>query len=78
MNFAKVDGNCQTFLSRNVHQLICKYFEQLDTAARIDGILRPDCNFIEDGHLVWDKIREILGQGINNSPMSNTIKKRKV
>lgn len=57
--------NCETSLSRNVHYLICECFEQLDAAARFNGFQYEEISFTdhETGHLIWEKITEVLGEG---------------
>ena len=57
--------NSETSLSRNVHYLICECFEQLDAAARFNGFQYREISFTdhETGHLIWEKITEVLGEG---------------
>lgn len=64
-DFAKVTRNSETSLSRNVHYLICESFEQLDADARLNGIQNEGNSFTdhETGHLIWEKITEVLGEG---------------
>ena len=64
-DFAKVTRNSETSLSRNVHYLICECFEQLDAAARFNGFQYEEIYFTdhETGHLIWEKITEVLGEG---------------
>lgn len=64
-DFAKVTRNSETSLSRYVHYLICEYFEQLDADARFDSIQYEEISFTdhETGHLIWEKITEVLGEG---------------
>ncbi|XP_078349682.1 endoplasmic reticulum membrane-associated RNA degradation protein-like [Oculina patagonica] len=59
--------NSETSLSQNVHQLICESFQQLDAAIRINGIQNQEDTFTEAGHLIWGKIREVLGEDIINN-----------
>lgn len=49
-----VDGQSHTFLSENVRQLICESFEGLECAG-INAIRASECDFTEDGYLLWEK-----------------------
>ena len=64
-DFAKVTRNSETSLSRNVHYLICECFEQLDADARFNGVQSEGHSFTdhETGHLIWEKITKVLGEG---------------
>ena len=73
-DFAKVTRNSETSLSRNVHYLICECFEKLDDDTRVNSIQYEEISFTdhETGHLLWEKITEVLGEGklsfYNSSP----------
>ena len=60
-----VTMNKETSLSPNVHYLICKCFGQLDADARFNDIQKEENSFAdhEAGHLIWEKIAELLGEG---------------
>ena len=61
--FGKVTKNSETSLSKNVHQLICESFKQLDAAIAINGVQNRERTFTEAGHLIWGKINEVVGEG---------------
>lgn len=63
-DFVKVTMTKETSLSRNVRYLISKYFRQLDAEARFNGIQKEEISFTDEtGHLIWEKITKVLGQG---------------
>lgn len=63
-DFVKVTMTKETSLSRNVRYLISKYFRQLDAEARFNGIQKEEISFTDEtGHLIWEKITKVLGEG---------------
>lgn len=64
-DLAQVTKNSETSLSRNVHYLICECFEQLDADARFNDTQNEENSLTdhEAGHLIWEKITEVLGEG---------------
>ena len=69
-------SHSETSLSRNVHYLICQCFEQLDADARFNGFQYEEISFTdhETGHLIWEKITEVLGEGkLSQERLQNTL-----